>query len=250
MSSVVTPAVGTGRTGSKPVWRPLHRVAATAALATAIIIPVQVAVFLIWPPPLDGTSADWFDLISRRRFAGLVDLDILLVVDNVLLIPLLVAFGVLLWRTSPTWVVLAGVTGVTAAIMAVVVNPAIGMVVLNDQYADATTDAARAAALSAGDALLATWQGTAFHTGYLLGSLAGAALGVVMLHGGPFGKLTGWMGILGNGVGLGLYLPGIGVYVAVFSVLFLEIWYILVARTLVLVDARPVSGGPVSSRPG
>jgi len=40
------------------------------------------------------------------------------------------------------------------------------------------------------------------------------------------------MGILGNAVGLGLYVPTIGVYIAVFSMVFLEIWYVLIARRL------------------
>jgi hypothetical protein len=40
------------------------------------------------------------------------------------------------------------------------------------------------------------------------------------------------MAILGNAVGLGLYVPVVGVYISVFSVLFLEVWYILIGRRL------------------
>ena len=32
--------------------------------------------------------------------------------------------------------------------------------------------------------------------------------------------------------GLGLYIPTIGVYISVFSVFFLEVWYVLIARWL------------------
>jgi len=53
-----------------------------------------------------------------------------------------------------------------------------------------------------------------------------------MLRSTVFSDLAGWMAILGNAVGLGLYVPVVGVYISVFSVLFLEIWYILIPRML------------------
>ena len=47
-----------------------------------------------------------------------------------------------------------------------------------------------------------------------------------------FSKLTGYMGILANTLALGLYVPVIGVYISIFSVVFLWIWYILMAIRL------------------
>jgi hypothetical protein len=223
-------------------WTGLYRVGSAAALTTAILIPIQIAVFLIWPPPLDGTAADWFELFRDNRLVALVDLDLLLVVDNVLLIPLLLAFYVALNRLAHSAMVIAAVLGLFGVAMYVASNPAIGMARLSDQYAAATTDGRRSAAVAAGEALLANWQGTAFHAAYLLGAIAGILIGLVMLRAAAFGKVTGWMAILGNAVGLGLYLPAVGVYIAVFSVLFLEIWYLLVARKLYLLGARPRSG--------
>jgi hypothetical protein len=41
---------------------------------------------------------------------------------------------------------------------------------------------------------------------------------------------AGWLAILANAVGLGLYVPSVGVYIAVFSIVFLEVWYLLIAR--------------------
>jgi hypothetical protein len=239
MTPASTLAADSDRDAPGRLWQPLYLAGAGAALVSAVLLPVQVAVFLIWPPPLDGTAADWFDLLAERRLVGLVDLDLLLVAANVLLIPLLLAFAVLLWRNGPSWIVLAEGAGFIAVTMFIAVNPAIGMAALSDRYAEATTESARAAAVSAGDTLLATWQGSAFHTGYLLGSFAGVVIGAMMLRGGTFSRLAAWCAILGNGVGLGLYMPGIGLYIAVFSVVFLELWYILVARTLLTVAHRP-----------
>lgn len=214
-------------------WVPLHRAGGVAALASAVLIPIQVAVFLVWPPPLAGDAADWFALLRERRLVGLVDLDLLLVLDNALLVPLLLALYVLLRRTRPSAMLLAAAAGLTSAVLYVVTNPAVAMASLGDRYsAPGASATARTAALSAGEVLLATWQGTAFHAGYLLGSAAGITIGVVMLRSGAFGRPAGYLGVLANAVGLGLYLPGVGVYVSVFSVLFLEGWYLLVARQL------------------
>lgn len=210
----------------------LPRLAAAAAAASAVLLPIQVGVFLVWPPPLDGTAADWFALLADNRLAGMVDLDLLLVLDNVLLVPILLALFVVLRRLREPMMVIATAAGFLGVIMFIAMNPAVQMVGFSEDYAAATSDAARANAVAAGEAVLANWQGTAFHVGYLLGSLAGILIGVVMLGSSVFGRVTAWLAILANTAGLGLYLPGVGVYVAVFSVLFLEIWYLLVSRAL------------------
>lgn len=88
-------------------WTALYRVGATAALISALFIPIQVAVFVVWPPPLNGTTVDWFTLLRNHRLAGLLDLDLLLVADNVLLIPILLALYVVLRRVHESVMLLA-----------------------------------------------------------------------------------------------------------------------------------------------
>ena len=213
-------------------WNPLLRIAAAAALMSAVFIPIQIAVFLLWPPPLDGTAADWFGLLQDNRLAGLIDLDLLLVADNVLLIPILLALFLALRRARESMMLIASALGFTSAVMYIASNPAIQLATLSDQYASATTDAERNTFSAAGESMLAQWQGTGFHVAYLCGSAAGILIGAVMLQSGVFTRLTGWLGVAANALGLGLYIPKVGVYVAVFSVLFLEVWYVLVALRL------------------
>jgi hypothetical protein len=122
------------------------------------------------------------------------------------------------------------------------------MAALSDWYAAATTDAQRATALAAGEAMLALWQGTAFQAAYILGSAAGILLGVVMLRSGVFGRPTGWLAIAANAIGLGLYLPRVGVLVAVFSVVFLEVWYLLLARRLYRLGRGAAAAEPAHTR--
>jgi hypothetical protein len=181
-------------------------VAAAAALVSALFIPIQIAVFLVWPPPLDGTVVDWFQLLNRHRLAGLVDLDLLLVADNILLIPIFLALYVALHRAHESVMGIAVVLGFVGIIMYLASNPAIPMAALADRYTAATTDTNRATAEVAGEVMLAMWQGTAFHTAYLLGSLAGILVGIVVLRTVLFSKAIGWLAILANAVGLGLYM--------------------------------------------
>jgi hypothetical protein len=93
------------------------------------------------------------------------------------------------------------------------------------------------------------WQGTAFHTGYFMGATAGVLLGLAMLRSGVFSRLTGWLAIAGNAVGLGLYIPTIGLYIAVFSVLFLEAWYVLIAARLYRLATLAPPGEPAAAEP-
>ncbi len=214
-------------------WKLLYRTGAAAALISAVIIPIQVSVFLVWPPSIDGTVADWFTLLQDHPLAALVDLDLLLVADNLLLIPILLALYIALRRAAyPSVVLIATALGFVGVAMYVASNPAVQMAALSDQYAAATTDVERTTAMAAGKAMLAMWQGTAFQTAYILGSVAGVLFGVVILRSRAFSRPTGWLAIVANAVALGLYVPRVGVFIAVVSVLFLEVWYVLIARRL------------------
>ncbi len=57
-----------------------------------------------------------------------------------------------------------------------------------------------------------------------------------MLRSGMFGRTAGILGTAANATALGLYLPSIGVLIAVASVLFLEAWYVVVAWRLHRLD--------------
>jgi len=228
-------------------WEWLYRAGGVAALLSALFIPIQITVFIVWPPPLQGTVADWFALFQENRLIGLINLDLLLVADNVLLIPLFLALYILLRRANESLMLMATALGFLGIVMYIASNPAFEMLSLSNQHAAATTDAQRAIFLAAGQAMLASWQGTAFQVAYLAGSVAGIAVGIAMLRSSVFGTVAATLAILANSIGLGLYIPVIGVYISVFSVLFLELWYILLAWRLLQLgrgslDSRGASG--------
>jgi hypothetical protein len=211
-------------------WQWLYKTGAVAALLSAAFIPLQVLVFILWPPP--ATAIEWFALFQDNPLIGLVDLDLLLVADNLLLIPILLSLYLLLRHANQSLMLPVTALGLLGIALFIASNPAVEMLLLSRGYAAAASEAQAALFLAAGEAMLAVWEGTAFQVAYVIGSAAGILIGIAMLRGSRFGKMLASMAILGNAVAFGYYLPGIGVYISVFSVLFLEIWYLLLARRL------------------
>jgi len=99
------------------------------------------------------------------------------------------------------------------------------MLSLSNQYVAATTDTQRSMLLAAGQAMLATSQGTGFNMSFVLGSIAGLIVSVVMLRSKVFNKPTAIVGIVGNI--LGIPIAVLGPVVAAISGLLLLAWIIL-----------------------
>ncbi len=218
-------------------YRSLYRIGGVAAIVIAILIPFQAIAFIVSPPP--NTVIDYFTLFQRDRLLGLLDLDFLMIVDNILLIPLFLALYIALRRTDASWILI----GTTMGLMALAAyfasrEATITMIALSDGYAAATTDSARTAFLGAGQAVLASYNGTAFHLSYNIGQAAGVIIGIVMLRSKLFGRVAPWACILGNLVGWGLYVPDIGIYISLFSVLGLWVWMIGTAHGLFKLSPR------------
>jgi Domain of unknown function (DUF4386) len=219
-----------------PSWRALYRAAGAAALITAVLVPIQLTVFMAYPLP--ETVTGWFQLLQDNPLAGLVDLDLLLVVDNVLLVVIALALYVALRPTSPSMTTMATGLWLLAIVLFIASNPALELLSLSDRFAAATSEAQRSAAVAAGEALLAGWDGTAFQVGYVVGQLAGIMVGLVMLRSGRFGRAVPYTLVAGNVVGFGLYLPTIGLSISAFSGLVLWAWYLLIARRFFRLERR------------
>lgn len=222
-------------TATEPRWRGLFLAGAAGAALTALLIPLQVVVFIAWPPPASRSVADWFVLFETSPVLGLVSLDLLMMVEQILVVPVVLALWVLLRGAGESMVTLAAVIWLIAATLMVGSNTGFEMLSLSHGYAAASGEVQRAAYLAAGQGMLASYfdMGTGFVFGYVLTSVAGLALGIVMLRTAAFPRAAGWALAGGSLVGFGLFLPGIGVPLALLSVLFLLAWYVLVARALV-----------------
>lgn len=232
------------------VWKNLYKVGGIAALIGAAIVPIQIVVFIAWPPPaLDAPVAEWFALLQDNPLRGLLNLDLLYLGSWILLIPVLLALYLALRRVSEAVMAIATATGFVALVVFCTSIVGVEMLFLSHGYAAATTDVERTIYLAAGQAMLATYQGTPFHVSLILGALAFVAISAVMLRSATFGRVIAWAGVVGNTLSLGFYVPAIGVWLLTASVLPLFVWLLLLGRTLLKLGHN-VSSNPSLSEEG
>jgi hypothetical protein len=73
--------------------------------------------------------------------------------------------------------------------------------------------------LAVGQAMIATFEGTAFHVSYALASVVGIIIeAVIMLRINIFSRAAAYALMVGDVIGLGLYIPAIGIFLSVISV--------------------------------
>ncbi len=159
--------------------------------------------------------------------------------------PFFLVLYVMLKEVDEGWALIALVLGLTGLACLVPSRPIPEMFALSDRWAAATTEAERASYQAAGEAVLTHFHGMAYHAHYLLGSASLLISSFLMLRSATFSRATAYVGIVTNIVVFGLYVPGIGVYLSLLSVLGYLIWYILIARKLFRMGWR----GPQKERP-
>ncbi len=213
-------------------WKPLYKSGGLALWIMVGIILIQFVVFIVAPPPYEGSALDWFRLFQGNQLIGLINFEILMVIYMLLSIPVMLALSILHQRTSPAFSALYLVLSLVGILAFMVARPAFEMLSVSRGYAEATTDAQRTVFLAAGETLLAVFHGTAFQVSYLLGSLAGLMISLAMLKAKIFSKTTAYLRLASSVCDFGLYLPVIGLYLSIFSVFFLVAWNFLVARRL------------------
>ena len=180
--------------GDARQWRGLLLTGAWSALASVVLIVVQMVVYLVWPPP--RTTQGYFELLLANPVHGLLSLDLLLIVSNTLAYLIYLALGVMLWRVSRSAVVIAlafCVVGIAAYMAA---PRPVEMLNLAHTYAHADA-ATRAALLATGDGMLATWAGTAFDVYYFFNLVTLLILAILMLRSSIFGRATAVWGLVG-----------------------------------------------------
>jgi hypothetical protein len=215
-----------------PSWKALYQFAAVAALLMVGIIIIQLIVFMTAPPPLEGSAIDWFTLFRTNKLIGLIDFELLMILYTLISIPITLSLYHALRRTDPAFTALYVALSLVGVVCFIAARPAFEMLLLSDQFAAAATEAQKSSLLAAGEATLAAFHGTAFHVSYVLGSLSGLIISLVMLRSPMFSKATAYVRIASSLFDFGLYIPTIGIFISIFSVLFLFIWNVMIARRL------------------
>ena len=213
-------------------WKNLYRVGGVAALLMFVLTLVQSFIFITNPPP--STVIDYFALFQKSQILGLLDLDLLLIVINILLILIYLALYVALSRFNKSYTTIAFVIGLIGTTLFFASREAtFGMLSLSNQYAVAGTDAEKALLLAAGQTLLTIYNGTAFDLSYIFGGVVILIFSVIMLQSNIFGKATAYVGIV---MGVLMLVPPtagtIGLLLSLISLIPTLVWLIPIARRL------------------
>jgi len=231
VGSLTLPRMGARTSRPEASWSPLYRVGAISAIALLILIPIQMAVFLLWPLPT--TVESWFARFNENAIAGLLNMDLLLIVDWALTVLVFLAVVVVARAAHPAWLAIATTFELLAAAAYFTSTGAFEMLALSSRYAAATSDSERIVLRAAGEMVLGAWQGTGFIIATVMSATALLVLSLVLLRSRVLGRA---IPLLGIGMGItAIVPPNAGTVGLVFSLAYLlpfVIWLVLVARAL------------------
>jgi len=216
----------------------LFKTGGVIALVLVVIPLVQLVVFVVSPPPLEGTAAEWFTLFQQNALLGLLGFEFLLVIYSLLSVVLSLALFAALRREARSLSMLFLVSSLIGAIAFVLARPAFEMLYLSHQFTAAPAEAQKTIILAAGEAMVAAFHGTAYWVSYILGSITGFLVGAAILRASVFGKVTAYLRILSGIFDFGIFIPGIGLFISVISVLLLMAFHVLVGRRLLQLPSK------------
>lgn len=173
-------------------WRGLLLVGAWSALASVVLIIVQIGIYVAWPPP-DSTIA-FYELLLAHPVRGLLALDALYVVSNVLAYLLYFGLAAALWTVSRSAVVVALAFGVLGMAAYLASPRPLEMLALAQAYSGAGP-AEQVALRAVGDGMLATWTGTAFDVYYVFNLVTLLIFATLMFRSAVFTRATAAWGL-------------------------------------------------------
>lgn len=217
-------------------WRGLLRCGGWAALGSVALTVFQVMVFAIWPPP--ETVPEIFDLMLDAPVLGLLSMDGVYLVNNMLVLLVYLGLAVALWPASRSAVVLMLSLGFIQMSAYYASNPAVEMLMLANSYQNAS-GADKESILSAGTAVFTAWTGTAFLVYYVLGAFVLLIVAWLLRRSTVFGPSVFW-GALAAGVLMLVPSPFgiVGMAFAIASLIPWSVFCILAGRRLLVLASE------------
>ncbi len=204
-------------------FQPLYRVAQFLALAMLLIIPLQIAIYIISPPP--DTVKGFFELYQLNPFLGLLSLDFLYLINNMIIVIVYLAIFILLFQEKPVVVLLAFILGIIGVACYYPSNPAFEMLTLSHQYFQALPQQ-QLIYLAAGEAVMAGYTGTSFDVYYVLSTICLLLFAYAIFKSPKFKKSVGLWGLVS---GFFMIIPSsAGMVGMIFSFLSLIPWVVFI----------------------
>lgn len=218
-------------------WRNLVRIGGVAAILVVVISLIEVAIEASGGAGLTSTPSsvlEWFTLLQSNPLLGLAILGIFETIFFPLGVLMFMGLYFPLRRTSESLMAIGTALYFIGTTIYFASNNAFAMLNLSNQYAITTSDAQKSMLLAAGQAIIATEQGTGMIMTFVLGSLAGIIVSIVMLKSKTFSKPIAIIGIAANV--LGMFGSSLGLAVWTINGLLMMVWTLMVGRRLLQIS--------------
>jgi len=221
-------------------WEKLYKVGGISALVIVLIIPVQIIIFTLYPPP--ETTLGFFELFRDNWMMGLLSLDFLYYINNGLLIVVYLGLFASLRKTDFSNMLIAITIGFIGIAIYFVSTVGFEMLSVSKQYYSTDSIESQQQLLSVGHGLIARYKGTAFDVYYVLNAITLLLISTTMYKSKDFGKSTATWGLI---AGFFMLIPSTaGTLGLIFSLISLIPWIVfsvLIGRRLIQMAAVPVS---------
>jgi hypothetical protein len=214
-----------------PRWKDLYRLAGFSGLLMAASVLFAIVAYFIWPYKDDFISmGNIFAALQTDRLAGLISLDLPMLLIAPINTLVFLALYVALKRVNESYALIALAAALMAVVLVIQCRPLAELTVLSDKYATATNAAEKMQYLAAGEALRSYMKGTAWIIQTIFFMVAGLINCLLMLRTRFFHKATAWTGIIISVIGMGFFLPVVGLLFLFLNTIGSIPWCLLVAR--------------------
>ncbi|MGJ7026211.1 DUF4386 family protein [Petrimonas sulfuriphila] len=220
-------------------WNKLYKVGGVAAIVIVLIIPIQLVIFTLFPPP--ETTMGFFELFRKNWLIGLLSLDLLYYINNGILILVYLGLFAALRKVNFTNMLIATIIGLTG--IAVYYVSAVGFEVLSisKQYFSAESMEYKQQLLAVGQGLIARYKGTAFDVYYVFNAITLILISMTMYKSRDFKRSSATWGLI---AGIFMIIPStagtLGLICSLLSLVPWIVFSVLIGRKLIQMAKQQV----------
>ena len=213
-------------------WYKLCKVGGISALIIVLIIPIQIIIFTVYPPP--ETTIGFFELFHDNWIIGLLSLDFLYYINNGLLILVYLGLFASLRKIDFANMLIAVIIGFLGIAIYYISTVGFEMLSISKLYYSTDSIEYKKQLLSVGHGLISRYKGTAFDVYYVFNAITLLLISMTMYKSKDFGKSSATWGLI---AGIFMIIPSTaGTLGLIFSLISLIPWIvfsILIGRRLI-----------------
>jgi len=203
-------------------WKKLYKIAGISALVIVLIIPVQVVIFSLFPPPED--TIGFMKLFHDNWLLGLLSLDLLYYFNNGFLVVFYLGLFASMRKIDFSGMLIALVLGLIGIAIYYVSSIGFEMLAVSKQYFQTDSIELKQQLIAIGHGLILRYKGTAFDVYYVFNAIALILIAKTMFKSVEFGKTAAIWGLI---AGIFMIIPSTaGTIGLIFSLISLIPWIV------------------------